>query len=68
MGMSSKMHTSIELRELENALLNAISININDVNDYCKNNILPLYKKAIGEMWSKPVDNYNIIRKFFDDC
>jgi hypothetical protein len=68
MGMFSEIHASIEAEGLENALLNAIAINNSNVNDYCKNNILPLYENAVVETWSKPSDNYKIIREFFNVC
>lgn len=68
MGIFSEIHASIEAEGLEKALLNAIAINNRDVNDYCKNNILPLYENAVGETWSEPSDNYKIIREFFNVC
>ena len=66
MSMISEMHAEIEAENLEKALLNAKIINNEDVNEYCKNNILPLYVKAVNKTYGGSFDNYESIIDLFN--
>ena len=65
MGMFSEIHASIEAEGLEKALLNAISLGNKEIDSYCRENILPLYKNAVNETFGDPSDNYNTIMDYF---
>lgn len=68
MGFFNEINSEKNIRRLQKPLLKAIESNNEDIVEFCRNHVYPLYKSEVAEAFSKEDDYYHLkIKQTFEN-